>query len=268
LLLLIEQAEREVTDCLRWTPDGKGVILRTTSSELQDKILPLASSCGGKLLSFTRKLYRWGFRQARSSYAKEKIFCHPLFQRDDKTLMVGMKSTTAEGTKKALVAKNLMAFPEARLPKQLEAPYPSAKMDHNRPVHDCPYFATNSAMPITTHSLLQESMMLIPGGAMWSPAASYGMDYGHPSLRLPPPGIHHLVSSTIHGAMSEMDAGKLLSSLNYLQPAPPPSMQSVNTMPMLQPRRFNRPTLLGGNTYSSQYEAAYYMSNLLDIARK
>ncbi len=268
LLLLIEHAEREATDCLAWTPDGKGVILRTTSSELQDKILPLASSCGGKLLSFTRKLYRWGFRQARSSYNKEKIFCHPFFQRDDKTLIVGMKSTTAEGTKKALAAKSLMAFQESRSPKQLKAPYPFANIDHHLPAHDRPYYATNSAMPITTHSLLRESMMLIPVGAMWPPAASYGMDYGHSSLRLPPPGIQHLVSSTIHGAMSELDAGKLPTLLNYFQPAPPPSMQSLNTMTLLlQPPHFNRPTLLGGNTYCSQYEAAY-ISNLLDIARK
>jgi hypothetical protein len=256
LLLLIEHAKREATDCLAWTPDGKGVILRTTSPELPNKILPYAS-CGGKLLSFTRKLYRWGFRQARSSYDKEKIFCHPFFQRDDKTLIVGMKSTTAEGTKRALAAKSLMAFQESSSPKQLQeiCPPTTAKMDHNLPVHNrfrCS--GTNLAMPITTHSIPREAMF-IPG-AMCPPLAGFGMGYGHPSFHLSPPaaGVHHLVSSTIHGAMSQLDAGKLHPSMaGYFQP--PPSMQSLNTMPLLQPHRFNRPTFLGGNTHGP-YEAA------------
>jgi hypothetical protein len=257
LLLLIEHAEREATDCLAWTPDGKGVILRTTSSELQDKILPLAS-CGGKLLSFTRKLYRWGFRRARCGYDKEKIFCHPFFQRDDKTLIVGMKSTTAEGTKRSLAAKSLMAFQESTLPKQLqEICPPIAKMDRHLPVHDRFRCGTNNlAMPITTHSILREAMF-IPG-AIGPPLAGFGMGYGHPSFRLSPPaGVHHhLVSSTIHGAMS-MGCQKAPhpSMAGYFQPPPPPSMQSLDIMPLLQPHRFNRPKFLGGNSYG-QYEAA------------
>ncbi len=118
LMLLIVQAEREALDngrnqqtaCLAWTQNGKGIILRNMD-EFQSKILNLVS-CGAKFSSFTRKLYRWGFRQDRRSYdkakkKKEKVFCHPLFQRDHRQLTVEMKSVTAEGSRKASAAQSL-----------------------------------------------------------------------------------------------------------------------------------------------------------------
>lgn len=108
------QAEREAlgrgqdpaTACLAWCNNGVAVVLRNTY-ELYHDILPLAG-CQAKFVSFTRKLYRWGFRQVMDStrYADkkvrhEKVFHHPLFQRGNKHLMVQMKSVTAEGTRRA-----------------------------------------------------------------------------------------------------------------------------------------------------------------------
>jgi hypothetical protein len=200
------------------------MILRTTD-ELQTKILPIAA-CGGKLLSFTRKLYRWGFRQARSKYDNEKIFCHPLFHRDDKCSIVGMKSITAEGTKKALAAKCLMASQETRLPKKLKAP--PTKTYHNVPVQDRSfhYGVESSGMPIVAahHALLrQEESMFIPGVDPFpSPTRRFELGYcdGHPLRLSPPSGVHHLVSSTIHEALSECDARNRHTLLGYVLPAP------------------------------------------------
>ncbi len=238
------------TACLAWTPDGKGIILHTTQ-ELQNKILPIAS-CGGKLLSFTRKLYRWGFRQARSKYEKQKIFCHPLFQRDDKRLMVDMKSITAEGTKRALAAKSLMAFQESRLPEQLKAPSPSTKMDRNHLLaHDRPCYGANSVVPIATHSLLRPEAMFFPGANTWPPAR-FGMGCSHP-LRFSPPGVHHLVS-TIHDTICNMDAGKRHPSMGgYFLPPPPLRNPNLTIMSLFGPNPFDRPSF--GDAYG-RYETS------------
>jgi hypothetical protein len=244
----VERGGSAKTACLAWTPDGKGIILRTTQ-ELQSKILPIAAS-GGKLLSFTRKLYRWGFRQARSKHDNEKIFCHPLFQRDDKTLIVGMKSITAEGTKRALAAKtSIMADEESKLPEQLKTPYPSIEMDYNLHVHDRFRCGANATMAITTHSISRQESMCIPG-APWPPV-QFGVHHAHP-LHLSPPGVHHLLSSAIHGGKSELDAGMLHNSLGYFQPAPSMQSRNLNIIPLLRPHLFSRPTFIG-NTYC-QYE--------------
>ncbi len=109
-----------------WTPDGKAIVVRDTRY-LINKLLPLANSSGqAKFSSFVRRLYRWGFRQASGTHCdrndlhsyqeniKEKVFCHPLFQRDNKPLIEGMKSITAAGTRRA-IAERLMDIQESQL---------------------------------------------------------------------------------------------------------------------------------------------------------
>lgn len=136
LLLLIVQAEREAKKrgikpskaCLVWSRNGKAIIVRD-SKELTNNLLPLAS-CQAKFSSLVRRLYRWGFRQASSNVSgtnhydgnvKEKLFSHPLFQRDNKPLIEGMRSITAEGTRRAIAAKHLIDMQESRLLDQLSS---------------------------------------------------------------------------------------------------------------------------------------------------
>jgi hypothetical protein len=72
-----------------------------------------------QLSSFTRKLYRWGFRKLANDCphfncsVNDKVFRHPNFQRDDKPLALLMKSITAEGKRKAL-SSQLIAELNAR----------------------------------------------------------------------------------------------------------------------------------------------------------
>lgn len=95
---------------ISWILDGRAFIIRN-KDELVKHLLPLFFR-QSKFASFTRKLYRWGFRQVsitpeRLSSRREMIFGHEFFQRDNKPLMARMRSVTAAGTRRALAAMAL-----------------------------------------------------------------------------------------------------------------------------------------------------------------
>lgn len=94
-------------DCISWTPDASGFIIRDRN-ELVEKVLPLFFR-EGKFSSFTRKLYRWGFRQicipkGQKKKDRDLIFGHEHFKRDNKALITNMRSLTAAGTRRQLAA--------------------------------------------------------------------------------------------------------------------------------------------------------------------
>lgn len=132
LMLLLVEVERMTAKsgkspqkaCLAWRPEGLSFVIRH-GDDLVGKILPMVS-CPAKFSSFLRKLYRWGFRQVvdrsveRSDKApknREKVFMHPYFQRDNKSLMDRMKSITAESTRKELATRAFIQKQESRLSK-------------------------------------------------------------------------------------------------------------------------------------------------------
>jgi hypothetical protein len=59
-----------------------------------------------KFSSFTRKLYRWGFRQVNRGVGPDDplIFGNENFQRDNAELMANMRSTTSKSNKKTEAA--------------------------------------------------------------------------------------------------------------------------------------------------------------------
>lgn len=92
---------------IAWTNNGKAFIVRN-QDELVNRLLPVVFQ-KGKFSSFTRKLYRWGFRQILSKSKKGvqsdagiKTFYHKYFQRDNKLLLAKMRSVTAEAMKQAV----------------------------------------------------------------------------------------------------------------------------------------------------------------------
>ena len=95
-----------------WILDGRAFIIRSKDDLVKD-LLPMFFR-QSKFASFTRKLYRWGFRQVSVSVSAERIlssnnkremiFGHELFQKDNKALMARMRSVTAAGTRRALVS--------------------------------------------------------------------------------------------------------------------------------------------------------------------
>lgn len=151
LLLMLVQAEREISPsgegegsaqeraCIAWTIDGKAIVIRD-KEELFKTILPIAH-CKSKLYSsFTRKLYRWGFRRVRlgGETRNEIIFSHPLFKRDDKPLVTLMRSVSAEGVKRKTGAMRANASPRylaspGPLDRQLDLPRSLAPANTHSP---------------------------------------------------------------------------------------------------------------------------------------
>ncbi len=86
-------------DSIGWSPDGKVIVIRDTE-HLSKTWLPLFFS-DAKFASFTRKLYRWGFRKTfppSPQQDNEATICFRSdnFQRDEIALLSKMNSRTAE----------------------------------------------------------------------------------------------------------------------------------------------------------------------------
>eukprot|EP00934_Nitzschia_sp_Nitz4_P006444 Nitzschia sp. Nitz4//scaffold36_size144017//93475//94468//NITZ4_003102-RA/size144017-snap-gene-0.213-mRNA-1//-1//CDS//3329549504//6434//frame0 len=94
------EAQNEEDFCVAWLSDGKSFVIRNPD-EFTRKVLPLFFKAT-KFSSFTRKLYRWGFRQVNRGIGPDDpiIFGNEFFQRDNHELMVNMKSVTAATTRK------------------------------------------------------------------------------------------------------------------------------------------------------------------------
>jgi hypothetical protein len=113
LMLLLMHVDKENAKnggrggCISWTDDGHAFTVRDRAQFVKT-LLPLFFR-GAKFSSFTRKLYRWGFRQicipkGQNNKDREMFFGHEHFQRDDKSLMAHMRSVTAAGTRRAIAA--------------------------------------------------------------------------------------------------------------------------------------------------------------------
>lgn len=90
-----------------WAEEGKVIYIRD-KDELTKRWLPLFFQ-QSKASSFTRKLYRWGFRQVSIAgdhppSSPKLYFCNENFQRDNKTLLSQMRSITAAGRRREQAA--------------------------------------------------------------------------------------------------------------------------------------------------------------------
>ena len=87
--------------CVAWLTDGKSFVIRNPDGFTR-RVLPKFFKAT-KFSSFTRKLYRWGFRQVNRGIGPDDpiIFGNEFFQRDRAELMVKMRSVTAAGIRKA-----------------------------------------------------------------------------------------------------------------------------------------------------------------------
>ena len=103
MMSLMKYATKEgdpETFCVAWLDDGKSFVIRQPD-EFTRKVLPKFFKAT-KFSSFTRKLYRWGFRQVNRGIGPDDpiIFGNDHFQRDNAELMAKMRSTTAASTRK------------------------------------------------------------------------------------------------------------------------------------------------------------------------
>jgi len=98
----MQYAETKGDDfCVTWLPDGKSFIIRDMDTFTKEVVPKYFKAT--KFSSFTRKLYRWGFRQINRGIGHDDpvIFGNEYFQKDHPELMTKMKSTTAAATRKA-----------------------------------------------------------------------------------------------------------------------------------------------------------------------
>jgi hypothetical protein len=89
-----------------WISDGKSFVIRS-KERLVSELLPQFFR-QGKFSSFTRKLYRWGFRQVnmqRDRLPQAMYFGNEYFQRDNKALLTNMRSITAAGIRREKAAE-------------------------------------------------------------------------------------------------------------------------------------------------------------------
>ena len=101
--LFAQSGKRDQEAPIGWTLDGRAFVIKS-KDELVQTWLPQFFR-HGKFQSFTRKLYRWGFRQVNlprdiSQEKRELVFANPHFQREKRSLMAHMKSVTAAGVRR------------------------------------------------------------------------------------------------------------------------------------------------------------------------
>ena len=101
LMRFAEAQEDTETFCIAWLPDGKSFVIRNPD-EFTRQVLPKFFKAT-KFSSFTRKLYRWGFRQVNRGIGPDDpiIFGNEHFQRDKAEEMSKMRSITAASSRKA-----------------------------------------------------------------------------------------------------------------------------------------------------------------------
>jgi len=96
-----QDQDKDGTFCVGWVDDGKSFVIRKPDAFTKDVVPKFFKPT--KFSSFTRKLYRWGFRQVNRGIGPDDpiIFGNECFQRDHEELMTEMKSVTAASTRKA-----------------------------------------------------------------------------------------------------------------------------------------------------------------------
>jgi hypothetical protein len=105
-----------------WMPDGNAFSIRSKEKLVSDLLPQFFRQ--SKFSSFTRKLYRWGFRQVnvlRDRQPQGMYFGNEDFQRDNKVLLSKMRSITAAGIRrdKAAESKQSEEVPPGFQPQSL-----------------------------------------------------------------------------------------------------------------------------------------------------
>jgi len=137
--------ESELTHVISWLPHGRSfVIIRP--DVFSEKVLPryfpsTDSRSSTKYPSFTRKLNRWGFRQATRG-PDTGAFHHPLFQRDDPKLCLDM-----------VCQKSRKQSASSKASKRKESPLPSIQKMTSTHLLNKNAVTTNGVIPLTKDSL-------------------------------------------------------------------------------------------------------------------
>jgi hypothetical protein len=103
MMELLTYADKQGSDfCVSWVEGGMSFVI-TNPDQFVRQVVPKFFGGATKFASFTRKLYRWGFRQVNRGVGPDDpiIFNNEYFQRDLPDLAKNMKSITAAATRRA-----------------------------------------------------------------------------------------------------------------------------------------------------------------------
>jgi hypothetical protein len=86
--------------CVEWLGDGRSFVINDPEKFTRNVVPKFFKQT--KFSSFTRKLYRWGFRQVNRGIGPDDpiIFGNEFFQRDNAEIMAKMRSITAATSRK------------------------------------------------------------------------------------------------------------------------------------------------------------------------
>ena len=177
-----EQCKKDKDFCISWMPEGKSFVIKSPD-EFSRNVVPKFFK-PTKFSSFTRKLYRWGFRQINRGIGPDDpiIFGNEYFDRDNEELMSKMRSITAASTRKA-EQNRALAYGKRPFEQNMyeQGGYP----DQKRFLFD--HLFHQKANLMHQNPSLYGGMSA--GGAMMplSNALRPGMD-GHPGQMMSPPG--------------------------------------------------------------------------------
>ncbi|GKY91924.1 hypothetical protein MPSEU_000164000 [Mayamaea pseudoterrestris] len=112
LMKMMKWASAEGLTSVEWVDDGKAFVINQPDSFTKEVVPRFFKAT--KFSSFTRKLYRWGFRQVNRGIGPDDpiIFGNDSFQRDHEELICKMKSVTAASARKQDVKPMLPVYME------------------------------------------------------------------------------------------------------------------------------------------------------------
>lgn len=108
---------------IAWCEDGKSFIIRNPD-EFARYVIPKYFKAT-KFSSFTRKLYRWGFRQINRGIGPDDpiIFGNEYFQRNDESLIAKMRSVTAASARKTEQSRVVMIGGGGTMKRAFDEPF-------------------------------------------------------------------------------------------------------------------------------------------------
>jgi hypothetical protein len=145
-----------------WIPDGKSFVIRSKEKLVSDLLPQFFRQ--GKFSSFTRKLYRWGFRQVnmqRDRQPQAMYFGNEYFQRDNKALLTNMRSITAAGIRREKAAESKQS---EEVPSGFQ-PQPELQTVDSRglPCFSLPSMSFPSDRSLAAHPRMTEPSLLTMG---------------------------------------------------------------------------------------------------------
>ena len=181
---LMRYAEKQGDDfCVAWSEDGKSFIVNVPDTFVREVIPKFFKPT--KFSSFTRKLYRWGFRQVNRGIGPDDpiIFGNEYFQRDSPDLMAKMRSVTAATNRK--------------MDQQFQHYNPVPGYNMKRPF-DGPMDDGSHKRMFFDQMLQQKSSNFMPQYGGMEPNSSMSLS----NVLRPPMGMNGSMNANVSGGMS------------------------------------------------------------------